>query len=437
MYRRANQVRELIAIKSIFQRFFKPPEQGPSVADIDAETEAAVRSIETRSTIDVQADRVLETGWGKPGDMVYIMDLEPIYKIIGSRTGRTATNLRESCKSVFAKYVLPGKGKAGIVGDSFFLRFYTLGESEGFHRAAVITNEIGTGILGDRFAKLDVPDLIIAADAQDITNSDGSLNEARSASVIRSGGAKIAKTPKERLKSVQVAYYPTWSPATEMVETFACYARRKTSKGLVYGNAVYPESAADPLSILIDGKVSKLAVRDMATLAHFNWRVKLFLPLRYATLTSRHAAGIAQILNDISPAWRNQHLIFEILNLEDKVTADQLGAVVKWAHKHGCGAAVRTGARPEGLDRIAESGATYACVDYGEETTHKPDFKDYVAQAHARGLTAAIWNVSENGSLEGMLEAGFDLMNGTAVISPTGAVDNRRELARNHVMMGY
>ena len=425
-----------MALKSLFGNLFKKPDEGPSVQEIDAELAAAVRSIEGNATVDVEAEKVLQTGWGKPGDMVYIMSLSPIYKILGSRIGRTATNLRENCKESFNKYVRRGMGQASFVGDNFFMRFYTLDDSEGFHRAAVITNEIGTSILGDRFQTVDVPDLVIAAETQHVTNVDGSLNLEKTEAAIVSGGAKVDRTPKDRLKSVQVAFYPTWSPSREVVETFACYARRKSSHGLLYGNAVYPESASDPLSILIDGKMAKLAVRDMATLSHFNWDVNLFLPLRFSTLRSRHAEGIARILGEITPPWRQKHLIFEILDIPDNATAEHMKPIIEWTKTHGHGAAARISITSPQLDRIAAAGAEYACFDFEESKDQAPDFKEYVSQVHAAGLQAALWNVSEHSALNPVIAAGFDLMNGTAVIEPTGAVDNRRELTQNHLMIG-
>ncbi len=425
-----------MAFLSIFDRWFKKDDQGPSVSDIDAETKAAVDAIKSTATVDVEAEKVLKSGWGKPGEMVYIMNLSPIYIILGGREGRAGISLRESCGEIFKKYVNLGKGQSSFVGDNFFMKFYTLGDSEGYHRAAVITNEIGTSILGDRFETVDVPDLIIAAETQSITNEDGSINLDKTQAAIESGGADVDKTPKERLKSVQVAYYPTWSPAHELVENYACYARRQTSTELVYGDAVYPESPSDPLSILIDGKKAKLAVRDMETLAHFNWNVNLFLPLRFSTLRSRQAAGIAKIIADISPTWRKSHLIFEFVNIPEKATAEHIKPLVKWAQLHGHGAAIRTSFAAPKLDRISSSGAMCACFDYDECKNQELDMKEYVSQVHSMGAQAALWNVSENNAIPKLTEAGFNLLNGTAVIGPTGAVDNRREVRSSKIILG-
>ena len=426
-----------MALTSIFKSWFKEKDEGPSVSDIDAETEAAVNAIKSTARVDVEAEKVLQTGWGDPGEMVYIMNLSPIYIILGGREGRAGISLRDTCVDVFKKYVALGKGQSSFVGDNFFMKFYTLGDSEGYHRAAVITNEIGTSILGDRFETVDVPDLVIAAEVQDVTNEDGSPNIDKSQAALESGGADVDKTPKDRLKSVQVAYYPTWTPAHEVVENYACYARRQNAKELVYGEAVYPESSSDPLSILIDGKKTKLAVRDMETLAHFDWKVNLFLPLRFATLRSRQAAGIARIINEISPAWRKQHLIFEIVNIPPKATAEHLKPLVEWAKSNGHGAAIQTSFATPKLERLSVNGVLYACFDYDECKEKDYNLKEYVSQVHALGVQASIWNISENNALGDVIDAGFNLMNGTAVIGPSGAVDNCREMRSSTVMMGF
>lgn len=426
-----------MALKSLLNNLFEKKDEGPSVEDIDAETEAAVQAIAASARVEVEAEKVLDTGWGNAGDMVYIMALAPIYTILGSRVGRTAENLRESCTEVFAKYCQKGKGQGAFVGDNFVMTFYTLGESEGYHRAAVITNEVGTSILGDRFETVDVPDLLVAADAEDVTNADGSLNLEKSEATFRSGGAAVEKTPKDRVKNVNVAFYPTWAPAIEAISAYACYARLKTRRGFIYGNAIYPESAADPLSILIDGKKTKLAVRDMATMAHFNYDVKLFLPLRFATLAGKHAKSIAKIIDDVSPQWRSQHLIFEIMSIPDKATAEHLKPLVEWASIHGYAAAIRTTAVSPKLDRIAGCGAEYVCFDHEERANDEPDYSDCVGDAQDKGLRTALWNLNETVGLERHIDCGFDLVNGSSVVATTGAAGEGRKLSRHEMLRGF
>jgi hypothetical protein len=426
-----------MALKSLLSNLFEKKDDGPSVEDIDAETEAAVMAIAASARVDVEADKVLDKGWGEAGELVYMMALAPIYTILGTRTGRTAENLRETCQEVFAKYCKKGKGKASFVGDNFVMKFNTLGESEGYHRAAVITNEVGTAILGDRFQTVDVPELLIAADAEEVTNADGSLNLEKSEAAFRSGGAAVDKTPKDRVKNVNVAFYPTWSSAEEAVSAYACFARLKTSRGFIYGNAVYPEAASDPLSILIDGKKTKLAVRDMAVMAHFDYNVNLFLPLRFASIHGRHAQSIAKILDEITPVWRSQHLIFEFLSIPGKATVDHLKPLVAWAKAHGHAAAIRTPAVSADLNRIVDCGAEYVCFDHEERVDDDQNYTSIVARAHDRGLKTALWNVNQTIGMEGYIDSGFDLINGSAVIATVGAAADRRDLSRHQMLRGF
>lgn len=426
-----------MALKSLFNNLFEKKDEGPSIEDIDAEIEAAVQAIAASARVEVEAENVLDKGWGEAGDMVYLMALAPIYVILGSREGRTAENLRETCQEVFAKYCQKGKGQASFVGDNFVMKFNTLGESEGYHRAAVITNEVGSGILGDRFQTVEVPDLLIAADAEDVTNADGSLNLEKSEATFLSGGAEVDKTPMDRVKNVNVAFYPTWSPAIEEVSAYACYARLKTNRGFIYGNAIYPESSADPLSVLIDGKVTKLAVRDMATMAHFKYDVKLFLPLRFATLSGKHAKSIAKIIGEISPQWRSQHLVFEVMAVPAKATAEHLKPIVEWAKFHGKETAIRASSISPDLDRIADCGAEYVCFDHGERADDEPDYTDCVADAQDRGLRTALWNLIEPHGLEKHIDCGFDLVNGSSVVATSGAVGEGRKLSRHEMLRGF
>lgn len=426
-----------MVFKSLLSNLFVKKDDGPSVEDIDAETAAAVQAIAASARVDVEADKVLDRGWGAAGDMVYVMALEPIYTILGTRVGRTAENLRESCEEVFAKYCKKGKGQASFVGDNFVMKFYTLGDAEGYHRAAVITNEVGTAILGDRFQTVEVPDLLIAADVEDVTNPDGTLDLKKSEAAFRSGGAAVAKTPKDRVKNVKVAYYPTWSPSTESITAYACYARLQASRGFIYGNAVYPESVADPLSILIDGKKTKLAERDMGALAHFNYKVNLFLPLRFSTLRGKHTSSIAKIIEDVSTVWRSQFLIFEILDIPSKATEEHLKPIIKWAKIHGHGVAIRTRAAAPYLDRTAASGAQYMCFDHEERANDEINYTDIVAKAHDKGLKTALWNLNEPIGLEGYIDAGFDLVNGSAVAGTEGAAGDKRILSRHEMLRGF
>ena len=167
-------------------------DEGPTATDIDNEVASAVKAINGAKIDTVAAKDILSGGWGEAGAMVYIMDLEPLYELIGSRKGRLVAALRETCETVFAQDVGLGRGRASFRGDQFFMRFIDTDESEGFRKAATIINEIGTRIFGDRFLPMEIPGLLVVADAGDITNADGSLDSEKTAAVLQSGGVPVA-----------------------------------------------------------------------------------------------------------------------------------------------------------------------------------------------------------------------------------------------------
>jgi hypothetical protein len=167
-------------------------DEGPTATDIDNEVASAVKAINGAKIDTVDAKDVLSGGWGEAGAMVYIMDLEPLYELIGSRKGRLVAALHETCDTVFSQDVDLGDGRATFRGDQFFMRFFKTDKTEGFRKAATIINEIGTRIFGDRFLPMEIPNLLVVADAADITNADGSLNSEMAAAVVQSGGLSVA-----------------------------------------------------------------------------------------------------------------------------------------------------------------------------------------------------------------------------------------------------
>ena len=82
-------------INSLFGRVARAlgSEAEETSEDIDREVEAAVRAINEMEVSVIDGDSVLGGGWGEAGDVVYILDLEPIYAVIGARDGRQADNL--------------------------------------------------------------------------------------------------------------------------------------------------------------------------------------------------------------------------------------------------------------------------------------------------------------------------------------------------------
>ena len=163
-------------------------EEEETSEDIDRELEFAVKAIKEEVIDILAADDVLGHDWGEAGDKVFIMDLAPIYAVIGTRSGRLASATEMTCQEVFSRKVKPADGRGSFEGDGFFMRFVAMSATEGFQLAAAIVNEIGTRILGSRFQAIDAPALVVVADADAITNKDGSLNLEKAGAVIESGG---------------------------------------------------------------------------------------------------------------------------------------------------------------------------------------------------------------------------------------------------------
>lgn len=174
---------------SLFGRVAKAlgEEKEESSEDIDRAVEDAVKAIDEMEVDVVDADGLVGGGWGEAGEMVYIMDLAPIYAIIG-REGRQADNLHEFCEHVFSQKVRARRGRGSVEATGFFMRFTNTSKEEGFHLAATIVNIVGERVLGNRFHAMEVPALVVVADAASITNEDGSLNMEKVQSVVESGG---------------------------------------------------------------------------------------------------------------------------------------------------------------------------------------------------------------------------------------------------------
>ncbi len=166
-------------------------DDGPTDEEIVRDVESSVQAIKETKVETLDGNEVFGGGWGEAGDMVYIMNLGPIYGIIGGRTGRTAVSLQETCENVFSRLAGPRRGKASFEDDRFFMRFAATTPSEGFNLAAAVVNEVGTFMLSDRFKTMEMAGLMVAADAADITNEDGSLNMEKAKAVVESGGAPL------------------------------------------------------------------------------------------------------------------------------------------------------------------------------------------------------------------------------------------------------
>ncbi len=183
--------------KSFFSRLgnaLREPEE-MSAEDIDMAVKNSVDQIKSSDLEMLEAESVFSTGGlgeADEGDTVFILDLIPIFKIIGGTTGRAADGVRETCTRIFTQRVPRSEGAAALEAGRFCMRFNTGTPAQGFHRAANIINEIGKMVLSDRFDTMEVPDILIAAEFGDIANEDGSINIEKLTSTVKSGGRIVA-----------------------------------------------------------------------------------------------------------------------------------------------------------------------------------------------------------------------------------------------------
>lgn len=160
------------------------------IKDLDRELEEAVAAIQDSETETLDAKEVLSASWGEAGDTLFIMNLVPIFEMIGGRSGRLAENLRDACTRVFSQHTSP-PDHAGVKGDHFVMRFTGSNDEESFRSAAAIVNTVGRGILGDRFETMEVPELIVMAEVSSVTNPDGSLNSEKIEAEVKRGGVPL------------------------------------------------------------------------------------------------------------------------------------------------------------------------------------------------------------------------------------------------------
>ncbi|MBG02635.1 MAG: hypothetical protein CMM59_00980 [Rhodospirillaceae bacterium] len=128
--------------------------------------------------------------WGGKGDLVFIINLDPMYKLIGGKEGRLAESLRETCKAEFNENIGSARGRGSFERDCFMMKFHDLGDQAGLEEAMKIENKIGFRTFGASFEKMEVPKLLVAADAGDIT-TNGKLDMAKTKEVIAQGGVEL------------------------------------------------------------------------------------------------------------------------------------------------------------------------------------------------------------------------------------------------------
>lgn len=159
-------------------------------ADIIAELAAEVKAIKETKREAVAADSVFGQNWGDAGDLIFVINLVPMYDLIGGREGRLAESLRATCKTEFAENIGGKRGRGTFQRDCFFMRFYDLRDQAGLEEAVKIVNKIGYRTFGESFKTMEVPELLVAADAADITTR-GELDITKAKEVISKGGVDL------------------------------------------------------------------------------------------------------------------------------------------------------------------------------------------------------------------------------------------------------
>jgi hypothetical protein len=180
-------------INKLSERLSEPAEK--SSEELDRELAASVEAIKAEKVETLEGEKVLSSGDdSKAGGKVYILDLDPLYGLIGGSEGRLAENLRENCDKEFAGRSVEGRDQATLEGDLFVMRFAGISDQEGFILAATIVNTIGKELLGSRFETMEVPDLLVVASAAVAFNPDGSPNLAAMRTSVKDGGLPVSMT---------------------------------------------------------------------------------------------------------------------------------------------------------------------------------------------------------------------------------------------------
>ncbi len=162
--------------------------EGKTPEDIDREIESEVQAIKQQRGETLKGEALLLEKWKSAGDLVYILDLVPIYDAIGGREGHLGQRMAEVCENIFGHHVAPGDGHAYAEGDLFFMRFREPDDAAGFRNAAIIINDIGTQMMGERFKTIDIPGLVAVAKLTDISDDNGRLSLGRAKAEVNRGG---------------------------------------------------------------------------------------------------------------------------------------------------------------------------------------------------------------------------------------------------------
>jgi hypothetical protein len=218
-------------LSSAFQGDNKKKEE--SHADIIEELKAEVKAIQETERESVDGASLFGQEWGGKGELVFIINLVPMYKLIGGRDGRLAESLRGTCKTEFAENIGGQRGRGTFQRDCFFMKFYDMGDQAGLEEAVKIINKIGYRTFGKSFEGMEVPELLVAADAADIT-TNGKLDPARAQSVIKAGGVDL--TFKEPMENAPRWMKLVWQKVTQKQKLANVAPKEK--KGAAWESAI-------------------------------------------------------------------------------------------------------------------------------------------------------------------------------------------------------
>lgn len=149
---------------------------GETAADIDRRLEAELAEIRNQKQDLLDGSRMLMDDWKTVCDLVYVMNLGPLYASIGGRGSMMGKRLPDACGIIFGRLVPRGEGHSRLKGDYFLMSFRDPSREAGFRTAAAVINEIGLQMIGERFKTIDIPDLLVAAAPADLANDDGGFD---------------------------------------------------------------------------------------------------------------------------------------------------------------------------------------------------------------------------------------------------------------------
>ena len=189
-----------MAGKSFFSKLFSEDE-GETVEEIDRRLAEELAEIDAQEVETLDGDGMILDDWEKAGACVYLMDLAPLYGIIGGRESMLGKRLPDACDHIFERLVPAKEGRARFRGDFFVMSFTSLNREQGFVKAAQVINGIGLQTIGERFKTIDVPNMLVAADTADLVNEDGEFDPKKAKEQVESGGSgvKLSKIPDEPL----------------------------------------------------------------------------------------------------------------------------------------------------------------------------------------------------------------------------------------------